>query len=76
MIDHKQQPEDDEVPFTITPLSVMQLAGLYGINYRTMVKWLAPFAKDIGPKNGRIYTNVQVKIILEKLGVPDQTIER
>lgn len=64
----------EKTVFTIIPMSIKQIARLYGISLKTMYKWLAPFADEIGQKNGRYYTNAQVKIIIQKLGMPDEII--
>lgn len=56
--------------FEIKPYSNKELSHLYGIGDRTFTKWLAPFKDSIGPKVGRYYTVLQVKIIVEKLGMP------
>jgi transposase len=56
--------------FQIKPLSLKDLAGLYDVDYRTIKKWIRPFQKEIGKKNGRYYSIAQVKTILEKLGTP------
>lgn len=64
-----------DVAFTITPLSVKQIARLYGVSLKTLYKWLAPFSAEIGEKNGRFYTNAQVKIIIQKLGIPAEIIK-
>ena len=54
----------------IKPCTLTQLAAIYGIGIRTMKKWITPHQEAIGPKNGRIYTTLQVKIIFQKLGLP------
>lgn len=50
--------------------STKEVADFYGICERTMKAWLVPYQKEIGPKMGRFYTPKQVKIIFEKLGIP------
>ena len=66
--------ETGEVTFTITPLSSNQLAKLYGVARKTLYRWMAPFCEEIGQKNGRFFTSAQVKIIVQKLGMPSETI--
>ena len=43
---------------------------IYGISLKTFKKWLEPHLDYIGEKRGRYYTNLQVKLIFEKLGAP------
>ncbi len=50
--------------------SAKELCLLYGITYKTLYKWLAPFNKNIGNRKGRFYSPQQVEIIFKKLGVP------
>ncbi len=66
---------NEEVSFTITPLTSNQLAKLYGISLKTLYRWLEPFRDSIGEKYGRYYNNAQVKIILQKLGMPLEIIK-
>ena len=77
MKDSKQQTAEanGDVSFTITPLSTKQLAKLYGISLKTLYRWLHPFTEVIGERNGRFYTNAQVKIIVQKLGIPAEIIK-
>lgn len=63
-----------DITFTLKPLTSLQLAELYGISLKTFYRWVAPFKADIGDKRGRYYTNAQVKIILQRLGMPSETI--
>jgi hypothetical protein len=54
----------------IKPYSTRDLAAIYGVCDKTMKKWIKPFIIEIGEKNGRYYSVVQVKVIFDKLGVP------
>lgn len=54
----------------IRPYNTIELCRIYGITDKTFAKWLKPFLDEIGPKNGRFYTVVQVEIIFHKLGLP------
>lgn len=61
--------------FHVKPYSPKTLSSLYGVSIKTFRKWLLPFQDQIGRKNGHYYTSLQVKIIVEKIGVPDMLIE-
>lgn len=50
--------------------TVRELAGFYGISPKTFRTWLKPHLVNIGEKQGRYYTALQVRIIFEKLGLP------
>ncbi|MBS1586521.1 MAG: hypothetical protein JSS82_13350 [Bacteroidetes bacterium] len=71
----KANEDTGEVSFTAMPLSSNQLAKLYGISRKTLYKWMAPFCEEIGQKNGRFFTTAQVKTIVQKLGMPSETIK-
>lgn len=56
--------------FEIRHYSTKELARFYGVCDKTLLKWMKPFASDIGQKQGRYFTVAQVKVILDKLGMP------
>jgi hypothetical protein len=58
----------------VRPYTAKQLYELYGVSDKTFRKWLVPFATEIGEKKGRYYTIAQVKVILERLGIPGEVI--
>jgi transcriptional regulator GlxA family with amidase domain len=60
----------DIVVKDIKPYTVAELATFYEVGDRTFKRWLEPFKTDIGEKNGRYYSVVQVKTIFKKLGIP------
>jgi len=55
----------------IKTYSVKEIAVLYGISTKTLKKWLTPFKKEIGERQGYFYTPKQVKTIFDKLGLPE-----
>lgn len=55
----------------IRPYSLSDLAHLYGVTRHTIRTWLKPHLAAIGQKNGRLFTILQVRIIFEKLGLPE-----
>jgi hypothetical protein len=54
----------------LKPYSTTELARIYGVDPRTLKKWLVPFANEIGEKQGRFYQIPQVKVIFDKLSLP------
>lgn len=54
----------------LKPYSITELARIYGVDPRTLKKWLVPFANEIGEKQGRFYQIPQVKVIFDKLSLP------
>ena len=51
--------------------ALKDVADLYVCSVKTMKTWLAPFDEAIGPRMGHYYTPKQMKIIFEKLGIPE-----
>lgn len=58
----------------LKPYSITELARIYGVDPRTLKKWLVPFEQEIGVKQGRFYQIPQVKIIFEKLSLPSEIL--
>jgi hypothetical protein len=58
------------IEFILRPYTHKELSALYGVNRKTFLKWLKPFQKAIGPRNGHFYSTIQVEVILRKLGRP------
>jgi hypothetical protein len=56
--------------FEMKHYSTKELARFYGVCDKTLLKWMKPFATDIGQKQGRYFTVAQVRVIIEKLGIP------
>lgn len=61
--------------FVVKPYTPKELSSLYGVCDKTLKKWLRPHNEHIGVKQGHFYTIVQVKIILEKIGLPGSVYE-
>jgi hypothetical protein len=59
-----------ENPILLKAYSLVELAAIYGVDWRTFKKWLKPFEQEIGKKEGRYYRIPQVKVIFEKLSLP------
>ena len=54
----------------IKPYMLSELAKFYGIDYKTLEFWLEPYVAVIGKKRGRYFTPLQVKTIVEIIGMP------
>ncbi|HXA02511.1 MAG TPA: hypothetical protein VNW99_11020 [Cytophagaceae bacterium] len=52
------------------PHNLKTLAAQYGICSRTLAKWIKPFEKEIGKREGYYFTIAQIKIIFDKIGEP------
>jgi hypothetical protein len=55
---------------TVKAYTITELAALYSISTKTFRIWLKPYAEEIGEKQGRYFTTLQVRIIFEKIGLP------
>ena len=54
----------------LKPYSKTELARIYGISVRCLNNWLDKFKTEIGEKRGRYFNVNQVRVIIEKLGLP------
>lgn len=54
----------------IKSYSIKEMANIYQVGIRTFKTWLKPFSSEIGPKRGWYYTTNQVRLIIEKIGLP------
>ena len=60
----------------VKPYNIKDLCNLYQVSPKTMYKWLDALSVDIGYKNGRYFTVLQVEMIFIKLGVPYTLIDK
>jgi hypothetical protein len=63
-------PVDKHSFISLRPYTLKELCALYGVCRYTFNKWLKPFEKEIGVRQGFYYSILQVKIIFDKLGYP------
>jgi hypothetical protein len=54
----------------VRPLSLKELSALYAVSTKTIKRWLQPYHLQVGHRNGRFYTTLQVKVIFTCLGWP------
>jgi hypothetical protein len=51
-----------------------ELAAIYGVDKRTLKKWMKPFDNEIGIRTGYYFLVNQVRVIFEKIPLPDNVI--
>jgi hypothetical protein len=54
----------------IKPYTKKELAAIYGMSPRSFANWMKPFNEVVGAKQGRYYNVHQVRMIIDKLGLP------
>ncbi|NCT73971.1 MAG: hypothetical protein GXC78_05530 [Chitinophagaceae bacterium] len=54
----------------IRPSSLKELANMYGMDRKTMSRWLKPHYARIGERIGRYYNVRQMEAIFDALGFP------
>jgi len=62
-----------EAKYTVIPIrryTLKELSKLYGVHRETFLKWLKPFQKELGKRNGNYYSIAQVNIVFQKLDMP------
>jgi hypothetical protein len=62
--------ETKQATFPLRAYTALELSRFYSVCKKTFMRWLKPFEEAIGERQGRYYNINQVKIILEKLGIP------
>jgi len=68
----QNEPVIQKIP--VKTYSVKEVAGLYSISTKTLRKWLIPFEKEIGERQGYLYNPKQVRIIFDNLGLPEEQV--
>ena len=51
--------------------SFADLVKLFGVGPSTLKKWIEPFAEELGEKKDGYYSQKQLEIMIEYLGLPD-----
>ncbi len=62
--------QETKKTFYVKPYTISELAAFYKVNVRTFRKWIKNIESEIGERMGRYYTVNQVKVIIEKIGLP------
>jgi hypothetical protein len=56
--------------FVLRAYTPKEMRNLYGVSPHIFKKWIEDFKEEIGELKANSYTIFQVKIIIDKLGVP------
>lgn len=67
----KTEEEGSREEFRLRPYTPKELRTLYGVSWLTFTKWIKPFESELGRVHGRCFTVRQVKLLVEKLGIPE-----
>ena len=59
-----------EGKFMLRAYTPKEMRNLYGVSPHIFKKWIEDFQDEIGELKANSYTIAQVKIIIDKLGVP------
>ncbi|MBS1616247.1 MAG: hypothetical protein JST06_09045 [Bacteroidetes bacterium] len=73
-MNQKNQSNITGISFPLKAYTVRQLADLYGVTTKTFRRWIAPFNEAIGDRHGHFYNIIQVKCIVQNLGVPGDVV--
>jgi transposase-like protein len=66
----KQAQQQQEEGIAVKPYTTTEIASIYGMSSKTILRWIKKHEEAIGKKEGRYYTVLQVKMIFEKIGLP------
>jgi len=61
---------DEQGRLIIQPYYISDLAIIYGINRKTMCKWMGRFPKQLAQKEGKHFSIHQVRFMIQKFGLP------
>jgi hypothetical protein len=51
-----------------------ELAAIYGVDTRTLKKWMKPYEAEIGLRTGYYFLVSQVRVIFKRIPLPDNVI--
>ncbi len=68
-MENKKAKESQAIP--LKPYTTKELCAIYKVDRRTFKKWIKPFEEEIGERLGWYYTTRQVRIIFQKLDLPE-----
>lgn len=54
----------------IKPYTTKEIAAMYGISTKTIIRWMEPIKNEVGEKRGRYFTVNQVERIFTEIGLP------
>ena len=54
----------------LQPSTLKDLCAMYNTTPKTFKRWILPFISEIGVKNGRYFSILQVSMIMKRLGMP------
>ena len=54
----------------LKPYTTKEIAAMYGISTKTIIRWIEPIKNEVGEKRGRYYTVNQVERIFDEIGLP------
>jgi hypothetical protein len=60
--------------FTLQPYTKKDLTELFCISRYVLNKWLAVIEKELGKPEGRLYSVLHVKLLVEKFGMPGHMV--
>jgi hypothetical protein len=66
----KTEEEGFREEFRLRPYTHKELRTLYGVSWFTFTKWIKPFESELGVVQGRCFNVKQVKLLIDKLGIP------
>lgn len=58
----------------IKPYLTKDLANIYGVSKKTMIRWLKRIQHELGERQGNYYSIPQVRVIFKTLDLPSYVI--
>ncbi len=66
--------QEEKKVVRLAPYTTKQLTVIYGVDRRTLMKWLDNIKSSLGERRGYYWSIQQVKMIFEKLSLPANII--
>lgn len=70
MKDDKTNEPKEKIKVPLKPYTLKELAQLYKVDKRTLLRWVKELKQDLGKRKGYYYSIAQVKIIFSELLLP------
>lgn len=61
---------DENGKLIIKAYRLIDLAQIFGVNYRTFKRWVANIKSEVGKPDGRFYSVNQVEYMISQFGLP------
>ena len=69
-MDDEDDNDDEGNPIELKPYTLKELAAIYGLTSKSFKGFIKDIEDEVGPRIGRYYTVVQVRVVFARKGIP------